>query len=137
MGEVKQVLLDWSSRGMVFSGGASGKPAMTIDGNGREAPSPVETLLLAVAACTGSDVVSILEKKRLKLEQLRVEVNGERRDEYPRRYVRLALVFHVRSPGATETQVRQAIDLSLEKYCSVSHSLNPDIPITYDLVLQA
>jgi putative redox protein len=97
----------------------------------------METLLLALAGCTASDVVVVLEKKRLALRELTVEVRGERRDEYPRRYVSIELVFRVTAPGATEDQVRQAIELSLAKYCSVTHSLNPDIPVRYELVLQA
>jgi putative redox protein len=71
------------------------------------------------------------------LQELRIEVQGRRRDEPPRRYVAIDLVFNVTAPGATEAQVRQAIDLSLAKYCSVTHSLNPDIPVRYDLRLQA
>ena len=137
MAEIKTVALDWQKRGMVFSAEADGKPSVLLDGSTKEGPSPVEALLHALGSCAASDVVSILEKKRLPLESMKVEVRGERRDEYPRRYVKIDLVFHVRAAGATETAVRQAIDLSLEKYCSVSATLNPDIPISYELVLQA
>lgn len=133
----KQVDVDWAGRGMVFSGGSAGRTAVVIDGGGAEGPSPVDALLVALAGCTASDVVMILEKKRLPLSALRVSVTGERRDEYPRRFLNIKLVFHVTAQGATEAAVRQAIDLSMEKYCSVSHSLNPDIPVIYDLVLQA
>jgi len=133
----KQVDVDWQGRGMVFSGGSSGRTPVVIDGDGAEGPSPVDTLLIALAGCTASDVVMILEKKRLQLTELRVAVTGERRDEYPRRFLSIKLVFTISARGATDAAVRQAIDLSMEKYCSVSHSLNPDIPVTYDLVLQA
>jgi putative redox protein len=136
--DVKRVAIDWQRRGMVFQTDADGKKPVLIDGGSTgEGPSPVEALLHALAACTASDVVSILEKKRVPVQDLRVEVTGTRRDEYPRRYIAIKLTFDVRAAGATEQGVRQAIDLSLEKYCSVSHSLNPDIPLTYELVLQA
>ena len=133
----KEVVATWQHRGMVFSGAHPGKPPVIIDGHATEGPSPVDTLLISLATCTGSDVVMILEKKRIDLRELRIGVSGTRRDEEPRRFLAIKLVYTVTAPGASEQAVRHAIDLSLEKYCSVTHSLNPDIPITYDLALQA
>ncbi len=137
MPEPRRVTAAWLHQGMAFAEEQVSRAPMTIDGDAALGPSPVDTLLLAVAGCTGSDIVEIVRKKRIDLRELRVEVAGERREQYPRRYVKIALVYHVTAPGATEQAIRQAIDLSLEKYCSVSHSLNPDIPITYELRLQA
>jgi putative redox protein len=134
---MKTVTAAWLSRGLVFSGGATGRIAVTIDGDGNEGPSPMDTLLVALAGCTGSDVVVVLKKKRVDLRALRIEIKGERREQEPRRYSKIDIVYHVHAPGASEQAVRHAIDLSLQKYCSVSHSLNPDIPIGYELVLQA
>jgi len=137
MPTTKETVTTWQHRGMVFSGESPGQPPVIIDGNTKEGPSPTDTLLIALAGCTGSDVVLILGKKRIDLKELRIAVNGTRRDEEPRRYTAIRIGFTVVAPGATEQAVRQAIDLSLEKYCSVTHSLNPDIPISYDLDLQA
>ena len=128
---------EWLGRSLVFRSDVEGKPPVVVDGNSHEGPSPVDSLLIALAGCTGSDVVEILHKKRLDLRSLRVEVNGTRRDDYPRRFTAIDMVFRVTAPGATATHVRQAIDLSLEKYCSVTHSLNPDIAVRYELVLEA
>jgi putative redox protein len=133
----KHVAASWQARGLVFGGGAVDKTAVTIDGDGNEGPSPMDTLLVAMAGCTGSDVVVVLKKKRMDLRALRIEITGERREEQPQRYTKIDLVYHVHAPGASEQAVRHAIDLSLAKYCSVTHSLNPDIPIGYELVLQA
>jgi putative redox protein len=137
MGQTRRVTLTWQGREMVFRGEAPGKPAVMVDGETTEGPSPMETLLLALAGCTGSDVVLVLKKKRVDLRGLEVSVEGERRDEEPRRYTAISLVYRLTAPGATEQQVRHAIDLSLAKYCSVAHSLNPDISIRYALELQA
>jgi putative redox protein len=137
MADAKQITATWQHRGMVFSGENPGTPPVTIDGKSTEGPSPMDALLIAVAGCTGADVVLVLEKKRIALGELRIDVTGTRREEQPQRYLAIRIVYRVTAPGATEQAVRQAIDLSLAKYCSVSHSLNPDIPITYDLVLQA
>jgi putative redox protein len=93
------------------------------------------TLLLAAAGCSGADVVSILEKMRAGLTSLRIEVMGTRREALPRRYAAIHFVFHLSGGALDESRARRAIDLSLEKYCSVVHSLAPDIAITYDVVL--
>jgi putative redox protein len=137
MPDPQQITATWQHRGMVFSGAKPGKPPVTIDGKATEGPSPMDALLIAVAGCTGADVVLVLEKKRIDLRELRIAVTGTRREELPQRYTAIRIVYTVTAPGATEQAVRHAIDLSLATYCSVTHSLNPDIPITYELVLQA
>ena len=111
------------------------RPAILLDGDSVVATSPAELLLLAAASCTATDVVSILEKQRVKLQALDVEISGTRREEQPRRYTAITFHFRVRGEGADEAKVRRAIDLSIEKYCSVIASLNPDIPITYDVAI--
>jgi putative redox protein len=79
--------------------------------------------------------VIILEKQRITLESLDIEMTGTRRDEQPRRFTAIAFHLRVRGAGADEVKVRRAIDLSIEKYCSVIASLAPDIPITYDVAI--
>jgi putative redox protein len=132
--EVKHIALDWE-RGMIFRGGAPDGPSITIDGDNAQAPGPMLTLLLAAASCTGSDVVTILEKMRVELRQLRIEVHGTRREEAPRRYTEIRFDFAIAGAGLDESKARRAIDLSLEKYCSVVASLAPDIAISYGLTL--
>jgi putative redox protein len=134
MSNLRHATLTWSS-GLVFEGGAPDGPAVTIDGDSAVGPSPMITLLLAAASCSGADVVSILEKMRVGLTALRIEITGTRREKEPRRYLALHLVFHLAGRDLDEARARRAIDLSLEKYCSVVHSLAPDIAITSDLVL--
>jgi putative redox protein len=133
-GETKRIALAWE-RGLVFHGGAPGGPEIVIDGDNTAGPGPMLSLLLAAAACSGSDVVVILEKMRVVLRQLRIEVSGVRREQEPRRYTSLHFDYHLTGDGLDETRARRAIDLSLEKYCSVVASLAPDITITYGLAL--
>jgi putative redox protein len=132
--EVKHIALDWE-RGMLFRGGAPGGPQIVIDGDNAQSPGPMLTLLLAAASCSGSDVVLIMEKMRVGLRKLRIEVSGTRREEVPRRYTAIRFEFHLEGDGLDETRARRAIDLSLEKYCSVVNSLAPDIAISYGLTL--
>lgn len=136
MAEPRHVALAWR-HDLVFDGGAAGQPPVVLDGDGAAGPSPMQALLLALAGCTGADVVSILKKKRADLRAFRVEVVGERRDEHPKRYTAITLRYHVTAPGLAEEHARRAIDLSLEKYCSVTHSLAKDIALRYELLLDA
>ena len=133
-GETKRVSLRWHE-GLVFRGGAPDGPETTIDGDNAVAPGPMLTLLLAAAACTGADVVLVLEKMRVTLREFRLEASGQRREEEPRRYTAIHLEYHLAGEGLNESKARRAIDLSIEKYCSVLHSLAPDIRITSGLTL--
>jgi putative redox protein len=93
------------------------------------------TLLLAAAGCSGSDVVSILAKMRVDLRRCEVEVRGVRRDQEPRRYVAIRFRFTLAGTGLDRAKAERAVDLSLEKYCSVIHSLAPDIAVDREIVL--
>jgi putative redox protein len=132
--ETKRATLTWQ-QGLRFAGNEPGGPAIMVDGDNVIGPGPMLTLLLAAAACTGSDVVLVLEKMRVDLRELRIEVAGTRREEEPRRYVAVHLDYHLGGQGIDPVKARRAIDLSLEKYCSVIHSLAPDIAVTYALSL--
>jgi len=132
--KTKRVSVSWEG-GLRFRGGEPGKPTTLIDGDNAAASGPMLTLLLAAASCTGSDVVVILEKMRIRLQELRIEISGVRRKEEPRRYTALHLDYHLKGEGLDETKARRAIELSIQKYCSVLHSLAPDIQITHGLTL--
>jgi len=133
-GEAKQVTVTWEG-GMRFRGGQAGGPTTLIDGDNAGAPGPMLTLLLAAAACSGADVVSILEKMRVELTLLRIDVAGLRKSQAPKRFRSIRFSFHLSGGGLDEAKARRAIDLSLQKYCSVVHSLAPDIAVEYDLDL--
>lgn len=132
-GEAKQVVLAWEG-GQSFRGGVPDRPQALVDGEGVAAPSPVDQLLIAAASCSGIDVVLILEKMRATITSFRIEVSGERRTEVPKRFLAIHFRFVISGEGIDETKLRRAVDLSLDKYCSVIHSLAPDIRVTYDAI---
>lgn len=104
--------------------------AFDSDRKHNAAPGPMEMLLVALGACTATDVVIILEKKRQKLEGLEVVVSGERAVEPPQIWTSLEIVYRLRGEldgGA----VRHAIELSEEKYCSVAAMLRKSATITF------
>jgi putative redox protein len=132
--EIKRITLEWQED-LHFKGGEVGKPWVQIDGDNAIGPGPMLTLLLAAASCTGSDVVLVLKKMRIDLQRFSIEVAGTRREQEPRRYVAIHFTYRLAGSGLDENKARRAIDLSIEKYCSVIHSLAPDIKVTYDLAL--
>ena len=132
MARTAEVTMRWL-RQLQFEGSGVGRSQVLVDGDSTAATSPVELLLLAAATCTAADVVIILQKQRIKLEALDISVRGTRRETEPRRFTAIAFHFAVRGEGADDVRVRRAIDLSLERYCSVVALLAPDIPISYDV----
>jgi putative redox protein len=89
----------------------------------------MELLLVALGSCTAVDVIGILRKKREHVTDYRVEVKGERREEYPRSYKRLQVHHIIKGHNISPQAVAQAIELSETKYCSVAASLRPTAEI--------
>jgi putative redox protein len=106
--------------------------ALTIDSDrqSNKAPGPMELLLMALGACTATDVVIILEKKRQKLESLEVVCSGERAAEPPSVWIKLEVLYRLRG-RLDEAAVKRAIELSEEKYCSVSATLKKSATLTW------
>jgi putative redox protein len=132
--DIKRTTVRWVGEER-FEGGEATGATVTIDGKNRASPSPVVYLLLAVAGCTGADVAAILKKMRVALDAFSIDTVGTRCETDPKRYLALHLVYHLRGDGLDEAKARRAIDLSMEKYCSVLHSLASDIRVTYELDL--
>ena len=122
--------MEWVGEGLAFRGAAPGGPEVVLDSDGEAGPSPTQALLLSLAGCMGIDVVMILEKGRVPLDALSVEVEGDRAEEPPRRFTAVRLVYHVEGPGEEHRgKVQRAVDLSRDRYCSVLHSLRDDIDL--------
>jgi putative redox protein len=127
----------WSARlreGHIFESGPAGRMHL-IDADSKIAPGPVETLLGAIATCSGTDVVDILAKRRTPVRRFEVTVVAHRRAEHPRRVMRLEVEYQVDGEGIDAEHAERAIELSMEKYCTVMSSLGSDIVTTSRLVL--
>ncbi len=103
--------------------------AMDSDRESNTAMGPMELLLLALGACTATDVILVLKKKRQKLISLEIVVSGERAAEPPMVWTKLDLVYRLRGQ-LDEAAVQRAIELSHEKYCSVEAMLKKTAAIT-------
>ena len=104
--------------------------AMDSDRESNKAPGPMELVLMALGACTATDVVTVLKKKRQKLESLEVLCCGERAVEPPTVWTKLEIVYRLRGE-LDEGAVKHAIELSEEKYCSVSAMLKKTAKVSW------
>jgi len=118
-----------------FDTGKPGGVQSRIDGHGKTGQGPVDTLLSALATCAAMDVVEILKKKRTPVSSLEVEVIGSRVTAIPARLESVLLRFRITGEGIDREQALRAIELSVTKYCSVRDSLDPAIPVTWELEL--
>ena len=109
---------------------------MDSKGDRRAAPTPVEMLLVSVAACTAMDVQSILAKKRQDVTDYSVEVSGERAEDHPRKFIMFHVHHIVHGRGVSDKAVADAIKLSDDTYCSVAATVKPTAEITtsYEII---
>jgi len=106
--------------------------AMTVDSDreSNKAPGPMELVLLALGACTATDIVIILEKKRQRFESLEVICSGERAAEPPTVWTKLEMLYRLHGQ-LDDTAVKHAIQLSEEKYCSVAAMLRKTAALSW------
>ena len=130
-GNVRQARLRWTGEGMAFRGGPDGGAEIGVDSDGVEGPAPMHLLLMSVGACMAIDVLMILEKGRVPVNDLEIETIGVRADDHPRRYESIELVYRISGPAEEdEAKIDRAIELSKDKYCSVLHTLDPTIDLS-------
>ena len=89
--------------------------------------SPMEAIQAAVAGCTGIDVVMILKKMRKTVESFSIEIDVTRREEQPQIYTNLEIIYHIAGPDLDASSVIRAVQLSQDKYCSVTAMLSPTV----------
>jgi len=118
-----------------FDAGRPGGPQVRIDAAAQTGPGPVDSLLIGLGTCTGTDVVDILAKRRTPVTAMGIEVQGERRETAPRRILKAHLIYRIDGPGIAREHAERAVELSVTKYCSVRDSLDPAIPVTWSVVL--
>lgn len=100
-------------------------------GGEEKGPRPMEVLLVSLAGCTAMDVASILKKKRVNLQNMTVKVNAEQAPQHPKYFTKIDVEFNFVGKDIKEKDVKQAIELSKDKYCSVSVMLEDKAEITY------
>ena len=136
-----QATVKWMD-GAMFVGESGSGHSVVMDGpedlGGRNlAARPMEMLLLGTGGCSIYDVLSMLKKSRQQVTDCRVELQAERADAVPAVFTRINMHFVVTGVGLKENQVKRAVELSAEKYCSASIMLGAagvEITHTYEIV---
>jgi putative redox protein len=123
-----EVVVDLEWQGELRFNGRSGHQQLTIDSAALAGPSPMQAVGFGLAGCMAIDVIHILTKGRHPVRGLTARLTGTRREEEPRRFVRVDLHFVV-TGNVPEAAVERAVSLSREKYCSVWHSMRQDIDL--------
>lgn len=96
---------------------------------------PMELILAGLASCSAIDIEHILKKQKIEFSHLRITAQGTRRKEVPAVFTKIDLIVHI-SGDVPEVKLQRAIDLTKEKYCSVSHMLRENVDITYSYFIQ-
>lgn len=134
-----KAILQWD-KGMNFRGKAETNVWVPLGPSKPEtgepqAATPMELLLMSLAGCTSMDVIWILQKKRVALDDLKVEIEAEKTDEHPKVYSRIHLRFIFTGKGLKRDALEQAVTLSAEKYCSVGAMVGKVAQITREIVI--
>ncbi len=96
------------------------------------AARPMEMVLVGLGGCSAFDVVEILEKSRQKVKNCEINIDAERVDDIPSVFRKIHMRFIISGEDLNEKHVKRAVELSIEKYCSVVKMLRPNVEITYE-----
>ena len=126
--------------GVSFAGVAESGHRIVMDGppefgGQNKGTRPMEMLLIGLGGCSAFDVVHILRKARLQVEDCRVELQAERAAEVPKVFTQIHMHFVVSGKNIPESKVKRAVELSAEKYCSASIMFKQSATITHDYEL--
>ena len=137
MGKAKSTV-SWKGK-MAFEAEIEGKKFM-IDADERvggenQGPTPKPLMLTSLAGCTGMDVVSILKKMRVELDNFQVNVEGELTEEHPKHFVKMMVTYEFWGKNLPYDKIKKAVDLSEERYCGVSVVYKKVMPVESEIIL--
>ncbi len=126
---------------MQFIGQSGTGHAMVMDANpdfgGYDSGMrPMELLLIGLGGCSGMDIVSILKKKKQDIRGLEIKVNAQQAEKYPKRLTEISIEFIVKGKSLSEEAVKRAVELSMEKYCSVKATLEHSAKIIHSYKIE-
>lgn len=134
----KNISLDWKGK-MAFEADVNGHKiridAMEKGGGENSGPTPKPLLLLSLAGCSAMDVISILKKMRVKIDDLNIDADGNLTEEHPVRFTDIHLTYKFKGQNLPLDKLEKAIKLSQEKYCGVSATLQGNVNITHEIII--
>ncbi len=132
----ESIKLKWIS-GMSFEADVAGfKIAIDSDpefGGADKGPRPKPLMMVALAGCTGMDLVSLMNKMRVNYDSLEVFVEGDLTEEHPKHFKKMKVIYEIKGRGVDRGKVEKAVALSKDKYCGVSHSYKMAMELDYEI----
>jgi putative redox protein len=123
---------------MQFLGISDSSHAVVVDagaeGHGNDTgPRPTELLMIAQGSCTGMDIISILKKQRVRFDRLEIELDGQTQLGPPKWVESVELTYRIWGEELDEEKLKKAIELSLQKYCTVSNTMKSQLTYKYQI----
>lgn len=122
--------------GLQFVGESGTGHAIAMDGDkevggNNTGMRPMELLLIGLGGCSGMDIASILQKKKQQITDIEINIKGQKADTYPKKFTDIEIEFIVSGKDLAEDAVKRAVELSMEKYCSVKATLEGTAKINF------
>ncbi len=127
-----EVNVAWKGESAFIGQNAAGGTVQMGTLDGKPGVGPMSLLLVAIAGCTGIDIVDILKKKRLEIHDLQIKVQGNRAEDFPKIWKEIHLEYRIWGNDIPAKAMEQAIELSETKYCSVGIMLGKSARITHE-----
>jgi putative redox protein len=132
------IQVNWLN-GMAFEAEVDGfkiiVDAKDENGVAGKGPRPKPLMMVALAGCTGMDVISILQKMRVEVDGFAVKTEGELTEEHPKHFTKMHIIYQFKGKNLPTDKLEKAISLSHERYCGVSASYRKAMEITYEIEL--
>jgi putative redox protein len=133
---INEINVEWTNN-MVFQAEIDGHnlvvDASNEAGGENKGPRPKKLLLLALAGCTGMDVISILKKMKVEITKFNVKVIGNTQEEHPKKYNEMKVTYQFSGKNIEYDKLKKAVDLSIEKYCSVIAILKNAVKLEFNI----
>lgn len=128
----------WTGK-MSFDVQVSGH-TITIDaddavGGENKGPRPKPLMMVALAGCTGMDVVSILKKMRVEFDDFNVRVDGDLTEEHPKHFTKMKVIYEFTGKNLPLDKIQKAVNLSEERYCGVRTSYNKAMEVSSEIII--
>lgn len=139
MSDKHTIKTNWQG-GLAFEADVNGHKvimdAPEAGGGQNSGPSPKKLMLVALSGCTGMDVVSILQKMRVEIESVEIEVQGDVRDEHPKHYDKMHVIYTFKGKNLPLDKLEKAVKMSEETYCGVRAVYSKVMEVTSEIIIK-
>ncbi len=105
-------------------------------GGQNQGPRPKALLMVALAGCTGMDVISLLKKMKVDVETFDLKIEGETKEDHPQKFLKMKIIYEFKGKNIDFEKVKKAINLSIDKYCGVYANLKDAMELSHEIVIR-